>query len=121
MQTGDAEHGEVDAVALEAAVTQDLPALHSGEGVLDAGANSLVGAVVFLLPGRQVASLFASVWDDQAGPLVAAVGDRHGGTDGSLGSGLFPARESCRLPGKGRPTTTTRRVSASITTWWAVE
>lgn len=29
-------------------------------------------------------------------------------------------RESCRLPGKGRPTTTTSRVSASMTTWWAV-
>ncbi|MEU9897287.1 aldo/keto reductase [Streptomyces phaeochromogenes] len=30
-------------------------------------------------------------------------------------------RESCRLPGRGRPTTTTKRVSASMTTWCAVE
>ncbi|MEV2234119.1 hypothetical protein AB0H69_36890 [Streptomyces phaeochromogenes] len=30
-------------------------------------------------------------------------------------------RESCRLPGRGRPTTTTKRVSAPMTTWCAVE
>lgn len=42
MQPGDAEHGVVDAVTLEPAVAEDLPGLHTGEGVLDAGADLLV-------------------------------------------------------------------------------
>jgi len=29
--------------------------------------------------------------------------------------------QSFRFPATGRPTTTTRRVSASMTTWWLVE
>lgn len=54
MQAGDAEHaGVVDAVAFEAAVAEDLPGLHAGEGVLDAGADLAVRAIVFLLPDRQ--------------------------------------------------------------------
>lgn len=44
----DAEHGVVDAVAFEAAVAEDLPGLHAGEDVLDAGADLLVGLVVGL-------------------------------------------------------------------------
>lgn len=36
-QVGDPVHGVVDAVAFEAAVPQDLPALHACEGVLDTG------------------------------------------------------------------------------------
>lgn len=39
VQVGDAEHGEVHAVALQTTVTEDLPALHSREGVLDTGAD----------------------------------------------------------------------------------
>lgn len=50
---GDAEHGVVDAFALEAAVAEDLPGLHAGEDVLDPGPDLLVGLVVFLLPVRQ--------------------------------------------------------------------
>jgi len=69
--------------------------------VLDSGANSLVEAVVFLLPDRQGAPLFALMWDEQAGPLVAAVGDRRGGTDSGLGSGLFPAVGVVPIPGQG--------------------
>lgn len=61
VQAGDAEHGVVDAVAFEAAVAEDLPARHAGEGVLHAGANSLVGAVVFLLPGRELFAVGAAV------------------------------------------------------------
>jgi hypothetical protein len=38
VQAGDAEHGVVNAVVSETAVAEDLPALHAGEGVLDAGA-----------------------------------------------------------------------------------
>jgi hypothetical protein len=49
VQAGDAEHGVVDAVAFEAAVAEDLPGLHTGEDVLDAGADLLVGLVVFLI------------------------------------------------------------------------
>ena len=91
MQAGDAEHGVVeDAVAFEAAVAQDLPALHSGEGVLDMGANPLVEGVVFFLPGREAASLLAAVRDDQPGALVAAVGDSHGAANGELCTGLLP-------------------------------
>ncbi|MGC0397841.1 tetratricopeptide (TPR) repeat protein [Streptomyces sp. SAI-126] len=45
-----AEHCVVDAVAFHAAVTTDLPALHAGEDVLDAGSDLAVGGVVFLFP-----------------------------------------------------------------------
>jgi hypothetical protein len=53
VQAGDAEHGVVDAVALEAAVAEDLPGLNAGEGVLDACADLAVGGVVFLFPRRE--------------------------------------------------------------------
>jgi hypothetical protein len=46
VQTGDAEHGVVDAVAFEPAVAEDLPGLHAGEGVLDAGPDLAVGGVL---------------------------------------------------------------------------
>jgi hypothetical protein len=52
VQAGDAEHGVVDAVAFQAAVAEELPALHAGEGVLDAGADLAVRDVVLLLPGQ---------------------------------------------------------------------
>src|SRR5262245_42678478 len=42
VQAGDAEHGVVHSVALEAAVAEDLPALQAGEDVLDAGPDLLV-------------------------------------------------------------------------------
>lgn len=50
---GDAEHGLVDTVTLEAAVAEDLPGLHAGEDVLDPGPNLLVGSVVLFFPDRQ--------------------------------------------------------------------
>lgn len=66
VQLGDAERGVVDAVTLQAAVAQDLPALHSGQGVFDAGAYPAVGGVVFFLPGGQVRLTgLASVRDEQ--------------------------------------------------------
>jgi len=84
VQTGDAEHRVVDAVALEAAV-EDLPGLHPGEDVLDAGSDVLVGLVVFLFPGREFAlAALSAVWDDESGAGVAAVGDREGVADGCL-------------------------------------
>src|SRR5579884_3086883 len=91
VQAGDAEHGVVHAVAFEAAVAEDLPALHAGEDVLDAGTDLAVGGVVLLFPGRQLhPSALAAVRDDQAGAPVAAVGDRGGLADGVLHTGQLP-------------------------------
>ena len=52
VHAGDAEHGVVDTVAFEAAVAENLPGLHAGEDVLDAGADLLAELVVLLFPGR---------------------------------------------------------------------
>ncbi len=41
VHAGDAEHGVVDAVAFEAVVAEDLPELHAGEDMLDAGRTCL--------------------------------------------------------------------------------
>lgn len=121
MEAGDAEHGVVNAVAFEAAVAEDLPGLHGGEDVLDAGAELFVGLVVFLFPGGEfgLASV-AAVWDDESGARVAAVGDREGLADGGLDPGLLPRLAVVAVPGE-RPAATTRQVSASMTTWWFVE
>lgn len=57
-----------------------LPPTHTGdagEGVLDSGVNLLVGAVVFLLPARELFVLAATVWNDQTGALIATVGNRN--------------------------------------------
>lgn len=67
-----------------------LPGLHAGEGVLDAGADLLVGLVVYLLPVREFLSLSAPVGHHEAGARVAAVRDRHGVADGGLGPGFHP-------------------------------
>lgn len=91
MQASDAEHGVVDAVALEAAVAQDRPALHAGEAVLDAGPDAFCGSGWFFILGGQVLALGPAVRDNQAGALVAAVGDGHGLADGVLGAGFLPA------------------------------
>jgi hypothetical protein len=56
VQAGDAEYGVVDAVAPEAAVTPDLPGLHTGEGMLDAVADFAVGGGVFLFYRRRTAN-----------------------------------------------------------------
>src|SRR5690349_12546649 len=85
VQAGDAERGVVNAVAFQAAVAEDLPALHAGEDVLHAGADLAVRGIVFLLPGREFGlALLAAVRDDQAGTPVAAVRD-----DGGLADGVF--------------------------------
>ncbi|MGX1133510.1 hypothetical protein RKD49_005700 [Streptomyces glaucescens] len=44
VQAGDAEHGVVDAVAFQSAVTKDLPALHPGEDALHAGTDFQAGS-----------------------------------------------------------------------------
>lgn len=62
---GDAEHGVVDAVSLEAAVAEDLPGLHAGKGLLDPGPDLLVGLVVLLFPVRKFGlAALAAVRDD---------------------------------------------------------
>jgi hypothetical protein len=91
VQAGDAEHGVVDTVAFQAAVAKDLPALHAGEDVLDAGADLAVGGVVFLFPRQEfcLAGL-AAVRDDQTGAPVTAVRDHRGTADGILRAGQLP-------------------------------
>lgn len=91
VQAGDAEHGVVNAVALQPAVAEDLPAFHPGEGVLHAGADFAVGGVVLLLPVRELALAYlAAVRDDQAGTPVAAVCDDRGLADGVFRAGQLP-------------------------------
>ena len=91
VQAGNAEHGVVYAVTFDAAVAQDLPALHAGEDVLDAGADLAVGGVVFLFPGREFGlAALAAVRDDQPGAPVAAVRDHGRLADGVLRAGQLP-------------------------------
>lgn len=122
MHPCDAGQGLVDAVALEAAVAEDLPGLHAGEDVFDAGPDLHGGLVVSLFPGREFAlAAFAAVRDDEAGARVAAVGDREGLADGGLGgrtlptpcrpAGRIPPAQGIRAPGSG-PFTDTQSTSA---------
>ena len=65
---GDAEHGVGSAVTFQAAVAENLPGLHVGEDVLDAGSDLAVRAVVFCFPGREFGLAgFAAVRDERAG------------------------------------------------------
>jgi hypothetical protein len=123
VQAGDAEDGVVDAVAFEAAVAEDLPALHAGEGVLDAGADLAVGGVVLLLLGRQFFVLVSAVVrDGQAGAPVTAVGDhRGGGADGGFRAGVLPGPAVVAVAGQRPADGDDEAVSASMTTWWLVE
>lgn len=104
MEAGDAEHGVMDAVALQAAVAEDLPALHVGEGVLDAGADLPVGRVGLRFPGRQFGlALFPAVRDDQAGASVAPIRDDCGPTDCSFGSRQLPSFAVVPVTGQRAP------------------
>lgn len=101
MHPGDAEHGVVDAVALETAVAEDLPGLHAGEDVLDAGPDLLVGLVVVLFPVRQYGlAAPPPVRDDESGARVAAVGDRDGAAYCGLGAGFLPCLAVVAVPGQ---------------------
>ena len=112
VQVGDAEHVVVDSVAFESAVAEDLPGLHAGEDVLDAGADLLAGLVVFLFPVRKVFSLASAVGHDEPGAGIAAVGDRERLANGGFGAGFLPCLAVVAVSGE-RPATTTCRVSAS--------
>lgn len=84
MQASDAEHGVMDAFAFESAVAEDLPGLHTGEDMLDAGADLFVRAVVFLLPLGQFLAPGAAVRHEEPGAGIAAVGDRQGRAHGLM-------------------------------------
>lgn len=96
----DPEHGVMDAVTLEAAVAEDLPSLHAGEGVLDASSDLLVGLVVRLLPVGQVFAFAAAVGHDESGARIAAVSDRECLADGGPGAGLLPCLAVVAIAGE---------------------
>lgn len=89
MQAGDAEHGLVHAVALEAAVAEDPPVLQPGQGVLHPGSRPAVDGILRLLLRAEV-RLTASfaVRDEQAGAPVSAVGDGRCAATGPVDAGL---------------------------------
>lgn len=65
----------MEAVSLLAAVAEDLPVLHAGEGVLDAGADPAGLGVVLLLSTQEGTSGPSAVRDDQTGAQEGAVRD----------------------------------------------
>ena len=77
-----------DSVAFEAAVPHDGPVFGAGEGVFDAGADSLVNPVEVVLSGFQLPANGFAVRHDHIVTLVASVGHDRGGTGGGLDSGL---------------------------------
>jgi hypothetical protein len=76
----------VDALALQAAVAEDLPGLHAGEDVLDVGPDLLVGLVVGPFPVREFLVLAAAAMGDES----AATGDCRGLAGGGLHAGFGP-------------------------------
>ncbi|KOG11894.1 hypothetical protein ADK35_11930 [Streptomyces viridochromogenes] len=73
------------------------------------------GILRFLLWAEMVLTASSAVRDEQAGALMAAVGDGRCAAAGPVDTGLLKARQSLRLPGSGRPIATTRRLLASMT------
>lgn len=53
VESGDAEHGLVDAVAAQAAVAEDFEGLHPGEDMFHSGSGPAVDGVVRLLFGGE--------------------------------------------------------------------
>lgn len=106
----------VEPVSFLAAVAEDFPGLHAGEGVLDTGADASVFGVVLFLAAQEWASGSSAVRDDQYGSRVGAVcDDRCPGRDG--GQVRLPLGVGVGLvPGKGRAEAITRRLSASMMT-----
>lgn len=93
------------------------PSLHPRKDVLNAGADFAVRGVVLLLPGRQLGlASFTAVRDDQAGVLESPSAITVALPTVSFAPDSSHALPSSRLPGTGRPTAMTSRVSASKTT-----
>lgn len=114
MHGGDGLDCVVKAVSFLAAVAEDFPVLHAGEGVLDAGADASVFGVVLLLAAQEWASGSSVVRDDQSGAQVGAVRD-----DRAVMAGRSDSRQawaSALFPGTGRAEAIIRRLSASMMT-----
>lgn len=115
-QASHPEQGVVDAVASEAAIPQDLPALHAGEGVLHAGPDPRVGLFVRLSPGgssspsRRWGGIARHVPGQPPSAIVVAV------PTASLVPDSAHALQSFRMPASGRPTRTTSRVPSTMRT-----
>lgn len=119
---GDAEHGGVNAVAFQTAVTKDLPCLHPRQDVLDAGPDLTVRVVVLLFPSRQFGlAAFTAVGEEQAGAPIAAVRDDRSSADGGLRAGNFPCLAIIAVARDRSGDGDTSRELASMTTWWLVE
>lgn len=89
MQPGDVEHGLVRSVALELAVPQDLPVFQSRRGVFHARSCPAMEGVLCLLRWAEVALASSSaVRDEEAGALVAVVGEGRGAAAGPIDAGL---------------------------------
>lgn len=79
----------MNAVALEPAVPQDLPVLQPGQSMLDPGSSRAVDCVLcFLLWAEAALASSIAVRIEQAGALVAAVGDDRGSATGPVDAGL---------------------------------
>jgi len=71
VQAGDAEHGLVNAVALESAVTQDFPVLQPGQGVFHSGSRPAVYGVLRLLLWAEMRLASSSAVRDEQRRLSA--------------------------------------------------
>src|SRR5690606_2044673 len=81
--TGQGDEGVVEFDSAFPADREAFEVVEQGKGVLDAGANLAVRAVVLVAPGREFSSDgCAAVRDEQAGAAVAA--------DGALRVGYLP-------------------------------
>jgi hypothetical protein len=99
VKSGDAEHGLVNAVALDSAVSQDLSVLQTRQGVFDSGSGPAMNAVLRLLLRTEMRLATSSaVWDEQAGSLVAAVGDNRASRQARSIPDSVNARQSLQLP-----------------------
>lgn len=66
----------MNTVALEAAVPQDLPVLLPGQGVFDPRVGPAMDGILCLLPwAEECLTASFAVPDEQAGALVATIGD----------------------------------------------
>lgn len=116
VEVGGAERGVVDAVAFEAAVARDLPGLHAGEGVFDAGSHALVGGVVVFLPVRQAGvGCLAAMRDEHPGALITAVGENdRAGSDAEINAAT-PGQRQPPATVTGQPLATQSRTSPRYT------
>lgn len=117
VQPGDAEHGGVNAVAFQAAVTKDLPCLHPLDDVLDAGPDLAVGGIVLLFPSWQFGlAAFTAVRNEQAGAPIAPSAMTVARPTAAFAPESSHALQPLRLPVTGREPAwgPTRQVAAGF-------